>query len=170
LAEFVYGNSEDKDLLEEAVRWVIVLIIFVFDPLAVLLLIASQYTFEFRKENKERLRIEQERKDYEQAKSELIIKNNGQPITETTSLSEDTETAVDEDIIERIQYLENLENTEPYKIGKMKWKQENPDQSIKFWKEQYIKGKVNELPWEGYVQNAEQGSNSIWNRIRLKDE
>jgi hypothetical protein len=54
LAEFVYGNSEDKDLLEEAVRWVIVLIIFVFDPLAVLLLIASQYTFEYNRSNNNR--------------------------------------------------------------------------------------------------------------------
>lgn len=52
LAEFVYGNSADKDLLEEAVRWVIILIIFVFDPLAVLLLIASQYTFEYNRSNK----------------------------------------------------------------------------------------------------------------------
>ena len=45
IAEFVYSGEADKDLLEEAVRWVIVIIIFVFDPLAVLLLIASQYTF-----------------------------------------------------------------------------------------------------------------------------
>lgn len=44
IAEFVYGSA-DRQLLEEAVRWVIVIIIFVFDPLAVLLLIASQYTF-----------------------------------------------------------------------------------------------------------------------------
>ena len=35
-------------MLEEAVRWVIIIIIFVFDPLAVLLLIASQYTFQWR--------------------------------------------------------------------------------------------------------------------------
>jgi lysozyme family protein len=45
IAEFVYGEDANKNLLEEAVRWVIVIIIFVFDPLAVLLLIASQYTF-----------------------------------------------------------------------------------------------------------------------------
>ena len=45
IAEFVYGEEADQNLLEEAVRWVIVIIIFVFDPLAVLLLIASQYTF-----------------------------------------------------------------------------------------------------------------------------
>ena len=47
IAEFVYGEAADKTMLEEAVRWVIIIIIFVFDPLAVLLLIASQYTFEW---------------------------------------------------------------------------------------------------------------------------
>ena len=49
IAEFIYGETADNDLLEEAVRWVIIVIIFVFDPLAVLLLIASQYTFEFHR-------------------------------------------------------------------------------------------------------------------------
>ena len=44
IAEFVYGQA-DKDILEKAVTWVIILIIFVFDPLAVGLLIASQYAF-----------------------------------------------------------------------------------------------------------------------------
>jgi len=48
LAEFIYDDA-DKDVLEEAVRWVIMVIIFVFDPLAVLLLIASQATFEMRR-------------------------------------------------------------------------------------------------------------------------
>jgi len=56
LAEFVYGDT-DQDLLEEAVRWVIIIIIFVFDPLAVLLLIASQATFEMRRQ--ERLQLSQ---------------------------------------------------------------------------------------------------------------
>jgi hypothetical protein len=51
LAEFVYGETADQTLLEDAVKWVIVIIIFVFDPLAVLLLIASQATFEFVKSN-----------------------------------------------------------------------------------------------------------------------
>ena len=44
IAEFVYGQT-DKDILEKAVTWVIILIIIVFDPLAVGLLIASQYAF-----------------------------------------------------------------------------------------------------------------------------
>lgn len=51
LAEFIYGSNSDSDMLEEAVRWVIVIIIFVFDPLAVVLLIASQYTFMWAKQD-----------------------------------------------------------------------------------------------------------------------
>ena len=48
IAEFVYGENATQNMLEEALRWVIIIIIFVFDPLAVLLLIASQYTFHWR--------------------------------------------------------------------------------------------------------------------------
>jgi hypothetical protein len=54
IAEFIYGSDADKNMLEEAVRWVIIIIIFVFDPLAVLLLLASQYSFEYhRRQQKE---------------------------------------------------------------------------------------------------------------------
>lgn len=52
IAEFVYGKKADKDILEEAVRWVIIIIIFVFDPLAVLLLIASQFTFQYIRQDR----------------------------------------------------------------------------------------------------------------------
>jgi uncharacterized small protein (DUF1192 family) len=73
IAEFIYGETADNTMLEEAVRWVILIIIFVFDPLAVLLLIASQYTFDFVRRNKddngERLRR------YEQARAQRIVDN-----------------------------------------------------------------------------------------------
>jgi len=52
IAEFIYEEA-DRGILEEAVRWVIITIIFVFDPLAVLLLIASQYTFEWNRKPKD---------------------------------------------------------------------------------------------------------------------
>jgi hypothetical protein len=62
IAEFIYGDTADKNMLEEAVRWVILIIIFVFDPLAVLLLLAAQYSFDYRRDNKDdggdRLRLE----------------------------------------------------------------------------------------------------------------
>lgn len=44
LATFVYGNAEPQ-LLEKAVTWVILLLIVVFDPLAVVLLLAAQTSF-----------------------------------------------------------------------------------------------------------------------------
>ena len=46
IAEFVYGQEPDANLLEKAVTWLIILVIFVFDPFAVLLLIAAQHSFE----------------------------------------------------------------------------------------------------------------------------
>jgi len=52
IAEFIYDGQADKDLLEAAVRWVIITIIFVFDPLAVLLIIAANMTFN---ENRKKL-------------------------------------------------------------------------------------------------------------------
>ena len=45
IAEFVYGQEANQNLLEAAVRWVIIIIIIVFDPLAVLLLIAANMSF-----------------------------------------------------------------------------------------------------------------------------
>jgi hypothetical protein len=79
IAEFVYGENADNNMLEEAVRWVIVIIIFVFDPLAVLLLIAAQYTFEFNRkpedDDGERLRLE--RQEFERARAQAIVDNPG---------------------------------------------------------------------------------------------
>jgi len=71
IAEFVYGETADNTMLEEAVRWVIMIIIFVFDPLAVLLLIASQYTFDFARKN----RKSNEWKDYETNRGNMIARN-----------------------------------------------------------------------------------------------
>ncbi len=51
LAEFIYEDA-DRTTLEDAVRWVILIIIFVFDPLAVALLISAQYIFEWRREER----------------------------------------------------------------------------------------------------------------------
>ena len=41
IAQMIYGDNPDKNLLEKAVRYVTILIIFVFDPLAVLMVIAA---------------------------------------------------------------------------------------------------------------------------------
>ena len=45
IAAFVYGDT-DPAVLEKAVTWVIILIIVVFDPLAIILLLSSQISFQ----------------------------------------------------------------------------------------------------------------------------
>ena len=50
LAELVYGAETNR--IEEAVRWVIIAFIFVFDPMAILLLMAANYTLDQRKKQK----------------------------------------------------------------------------------------------------------------------
>jgi hypothetical protein len=43
IAALLYGDNPEVDVLEKAVRWVIILIVMVFDPLAVLLLVAANW-------------------------------------------------------------------------------------------------------------------------------
>ena len=45
IAAFVYGDNPDQNVLERAVTWVIIMIVIVFDPLAVIMLLAAQMSF-----------------------------------------------------------------------------------------------------------------------------
>ena len=46
IAKFIYGeHGADENMLEKAVTWIIILIVIVFDPLAVIMLLAAQMTF-----------------------------------------------------------------------------------------------------------------------------
>ena len=99
IAEFIYAEA-DRDILEQAVRWVIMTIIFVFDPLAVLLLIASQYTFEYAKSNRKK-DFDKEWKEYEQLRAQRIVENsaeseedeNGRILDTSRNVREDENTA-----------------------------------------------------------------------------
>ncbi len=299
IAEFVYGEQADQNLLEEAVRWVILLIIFVFDPLAVLLLIASQYTFENLRKQKEKDKEIFDWDDYEHKRAQAIVDNpgpegdedvkdnttpdsvddvtsqhdtaeqatnkqpeqasterrntddtdgsrneiaiGGQPgtpplgddtvyeIAKSTAsmpkdlfdgnLAEDTvkeqmeaEVLVPEEIkpavnmaideewqerekpetkkkvesSERLKELEEKEKDEVHVAARTAWKAENPDQTLKHYKNLYAKGVINSLPWEdkiitdkyikeplteviepeGYRQNSEQDDNTLFNKMK----
>jgi len=43
IAALIYGDNPETDVLEKAVRWVIIMIVMVFDPLAVLMLVAANW-------------------------------------------------------------------------------------------------------------------------------
>ena len=89
IAELLYGDNA-KDMLDEAVRGLIIIFIFVFDPLAVLLLVSANISFRTTKEQKEnkikkRNQLEQMTKKYErlqkrQKNLKKKIKTNTTPI------------------------------------------------------------------------------------------
>ena len=53
IAALIYGDNPDENMLERSVRWLIILLIIVFDPLAVLMLIAANLTQMKQKEWRE---------------------------------------------------------------------------------------------------------------------
>ncbi len=198
IAEFIYGEEADRDLLEEAVRWVIILIIFVFDPLAVLLLIASQYTFQFARRNGKG----QSWAEYEQARARKIVENSQEPESaEQEPTAEEDKTYenevekgvveekddIDKLIDEEIKNIDDEIKEETKEIGqtyqdkevfkpkprlteeqideldkhplwteaKRKWKDMNPNKTIKSFKEKYLLGEIDEFPWEKYLEDEE---------------
>ena len=52
IAALIYGDNPDANLLERAVRWVIILLVFVFDPLALVLILAAEQTIEWSREDR----------------------------------------------------------------------------------------------------------------------
>jgi len=50
IAALIYGDNPEANLLEKAVRWVIILIVIVFDPLALTLLLAATKTFKWERD------------------------------------------------------------------------------------------------------------------------
>jgi len=51
IAALIYDDAAGEDVLEKAVRWVIIMIVLVFDPLAVLLLVAANWQMRKDSEN-----------------------------------------------------------------------------------------------------------------------
>jgi hypothetical protein len=58
IAALIYGDNPDSNILERAVRWVIILIVIVFDPLALCLILASQQSIRWARED--RLAVKEE--------------------------------------------------------------------------------------------------------------
>jgi hypothetical protein len=50
IAALIYGDNPDANLLERAVRWMIIMIVLVFDPLALTLILAANKQFEWARQ------------------------------------------------------------------------------------------------------------------------
>ena len=83
IAAFIYGDELDKTLLERAVRWIIITIIFVFDPLAVLLIVAANMTFKEAVNKPKKVTItkaaDATKKEWSEIKLEQEVKEKPKP-------------------------------------------------------------------------------------------
>lgn len=115
LAELVYGSETDRT--EEAVRWVIIAFIFVFDPMAILLLMAANYTLDNRKKKELPKEI---------VKKELLVVHPPMPeVTEPVTEPQEpvipeTVSAVEPEVVKHVVTEESVEETKEELVDEIK--------------------------------------------------
>ena len=75
IAKFIYDDKVDENMLEKAVTWIIILIVVVFDPLAVIMLLAAQMTFGWMRKGHDPLEVAEE-------PTPIYVADVGEPPTE----------------------------------------------------------------------------------------
>jgi len=178
IANFIYGDNPDANILEKAVTWVIIIIVVVFDPLAVILLLASQYSFQWFRTAREEQPVEEVSSLNTETETEPVINNEPLPVTETI---EDRELG----IFEKHPYLlrpwvsqvpeefrvapqvykteepaesehddqaELAQASESEASAMTRWKADHPDSSLKLQRKLFERNVIKELPWESYLK------------------
>jgi hypothetical protein len=206
IAALIYGDNPDADLLEKAVRWVIIIIVAVFDPLAVVMLLASQTSFQwFRQQRKEAEELAKEKLPQEPEpvdtgyvhgpwpftvqEPEEVKEERTEPVLPKEYISGDVtaperfgldkeelepEKEPKEEIIEETIEEDIPDDIPPAEKAAMKrWKEENPNDSLKHQRRLFELKLIDRLPWHDYleakpdyVQNEEQSSSTIWQRLK----
>jgi hypothetical protein len=54
IAALIYGDNPDANLLEKAVRWIIIILVAVFDPLAIMMLLAATESYKWERASRAR--------------------------------------------------------------------------------------------------------------------
>jgi hypothetical protein len=191
IAAFMYGNNPGQDLLEKAVTWMILTIIFVFDPLAVLLLIAGQMSLiqasdarNLKKEKQDEPTvifvpepIRAPEADIKVVVSEPVV--NVEPVVHVVPVPEPP--IVIEPIVEPVVIVEEPVQTEPVVVVKKIFRPDPPSVKeeveptpVKTRKKAAKKKEVveeapvteNVIEKIEYVQNSEQGENTLWQRVQ----
>ena len=183
IAAFVYGSNPDANLLEKAVTWVIIIIVSVFDPLAVILLLASQYSFQwFRRaeEDEQPKSINDFVPQPQTLVEDEVSETKSVPfISPATSLwpfpaaayiqTTHTEPVVDpfttqptalggditasEELHEEDDDYDENDTVE-IREAKRNWKHDHPNDSLKRHRRLLENGSIDRLPWEEYLKAA----------------
>jgi len=184
IAAFIYGDNPDANILEKAVTWVIIIIVAVFDPLAVILLLASQYSFQwFRRaeEDEQPKSINDFVPQPQTLVEDGVSETKNEPfISPATSLwpfpaaayiqTTHTETIVEpietqptalggditapEELHDEDDDLDDENDSSEIREAKRNWKHDHPNDSLKRHKRLFEKGQIDRLPWEEYLKAA----------------
>jgi hypothetical protein len=87
VAELIYDDSSDK--LDDAVRWVILILVIVFDPLAVLLLIAANQSLLRARNEKEKRAVEEPKVGTEATADPKVMEVPNSNLTHATTLCDE---------------------------------------------------------------------------------
>lgn len=93
IADLVYGQT-DESSIDSAVRWLIIVFIFVFDPLAVLLLIAANFSFQNRHNHDGR---------QEEIFDALFSKKDKKPLDKDTEIDDNESISVKTNIVDEVE-------------------------------------------------------------------
>lgn len=160
ISALLYGDEEKN--LDNAVRYVIILIVIVFDPLAVVLLLCSQYSFNYIREQKVQPSLIIEKpKPVVQAPpvhvdaSPEYWDNLMADMEKWKTLPESDinypDDFIEEDPLEVDDLIEEVDDGDPVRrqirAAKMKWKAENKHDTIKRQERLLNLGLINKLPW-----------------------
>jgi hypothetical protein len=121
IAAFVYNDNPDVNALERAVRWVIILIVIVFDPLAITLLLAATKGLGWEREKRKK----KEEPTVDATKYEAQLKNLAY---ENQSLAEENNNLVDK--INKLTATRPIDYTEINKKIAAHYKAQEPELTI----------------------------------------
>lgn len=124
IADMVYTNPQEH--LDDTVRYVIILLVIVFDPLAVILLLCSQYSFSV--ENAVTIPM---------TLTSLAVTGHQDPEIHKVAQVEENDAEIDN--------FDALDLGE--KEAKARWKAENADDTIKRQNKLFNLGLIDNLPW-----------------------
>ena len=112
IAALIYGDNPDANILEKAVRWVIILIVIVFDPLALTLLLAATKTFEWEHEI-DLFNLGKKKTDEEPLEEESVESWFGRIKSRAKFWDQQKKSNIDNDIDEKQFYVSTLDDSEP---------------------------------------------------------
>ena len=165
IAALIYDDDTDANMLEKAVRWVIILLVIVFDPLAIMMLLAATESMKWERAQPAIPKKEEETDDAGKlddnvepdAKNMDRLDNNIQPTT--TPVDIPPEHWGGQDLTAHIEKKDNVEvvvpaeeivdeETDAEKLARRTWKELNPNDTIHRQKQLLDEGKISRLPWE----------------------